>query len=120
MKGGRLMSSNTTSLRRDTVAPRTGGSSMVRARALAVALFLAAFAALVVPQEARAASKAELNSDAVRAYNKLIQQNKAARMLAGKAVAVLLFPDIVKAGFMFGGQIGEGVLLKGGKPSGAY
>jgi lipid-binding SYLF domain-containing protein len=27
---------------------------------------------------------------------------------------------MVKAGFMFGGQIGEGVLLKGGKPSGFY
>ena len=46
--------------------------------------------------------------------------NKAARLLNGKAVAVLVFPDMVKAGFMFGGQIGEGVLLKGGKPAGYY
>ncbi len=33
---------------------------------------------------------------------------------------MLVFPNIVKAGFMFGGQIGEGVLLKGGKPVAYY
>ena len=37
-----------------------------------------------------------------------------------KATAILVFPSIVKAGFLFGGQLGEGVLLKKGKPSGYY
>jgi lipid-binding SYLF domain-containing protein len=31
-----------------------------------------------------------------------------------------VFPSIVKAGFMFGGQIGDGVLLKSGRPAGYY
>jgi lipid-binding SYLF domain-containing protein len=41
-------------------------------------------------------------------------------LLAGKAKAVLVFPSIVKAGFMFGGQLGDGVLLKDGRAVGYY
>jgi len=33
---------------------------------------------------------------------------------------VLVFPSIVKAGFLFGGQLGEGVLFKRGKVAGYY
>jgi lipid-binding SYLF domain-containing protein len=33
---------------------------------------------------------------------------------------VLVFPSIVKAGFMFGGQIGEGVLDKNRRPAAYY
>jgi lipid-binding SYLF domain-containing protein len=40
--------------------------------------------------------------------------------LAGPNSAILVFPEIVKAGFMLGGQIGEGVLFKQGKPVGYY
>ena len=93
---------------------------MTRSRSLGLALIFTALAALLTPQDAGSATRAELNRDSVRMYNLLLKQNKAARLLAGKAVAVLVFPSIVKAGFMFGGQIGEGALLKGGKPSGAY
>ena len=83
---------------------------------LAIALVLLAFLAV----DAGAATKQELDRDGKKALQTLISRNKAARMLNGKAVAVLMFPDMVKAGFMFGGQIGEGVLLRGGKPSGYY
>jgi lipid-binding SYLF domain-containing protein len=41
-------------------------------------------------------------------------------MLGGKARAVLVFPSILKAGFMFGGQLGNGVLMKGGRTAGYY
>lgn len=83
-----------------------------------VAVALVFFFALAV--DAGAATKQELDRDGKQALQALLKLNKAARMLNGKAVAVLVFPDMVKAGFMFGGQIGEGVLLRKGKPSGYY
>ena len=67
-----------------------------------------------------AASRQELNRDGAQALKSLLANNEAARVLNKKAVAVLVFPNIVKAGFMFGGQLGEGVLLKKGAPSGYY
>src|SRR5207247_2576217 len=36
-------------------------------------------------------------------------------VLGEKAKGILVFPAMVKAGFMFGGQIGEGALRKNGK-----
>jgi len=74
----------------------------------------------VLAVDAGAATKQELDRDGKKALKTLTSTVKAARMLNEKAVAVLVFPDMIKAGFMFGGQIGEGVLLKGGKPSGYY
>jgi len=67
-----------------------------------------------------AASAAELNRDANRALKTLYSSNSNARLLGKQAVAVLVFPSIVKAGFLFGGQMGEGVLLKKGRPAGYY
>src|SRR5215470_3217608 len=43
-----------------------------------------------------------------------------ARTLAAQAKGILIFPSIVKAGFLFGGQYGEGVLLKHGRTAGYY
>jgi len=67
-----------------------------------------------------AASKKDLDRDALRALRNLESDNSAARLLGKKAKAVLVFPSMTKAGFMFGGQVGEGVLLKGGRPAGYY
>jgi len=37
-----------------------------------------------------------------------------------RARGVLVFPSIVKAGFMFGGQMGDGVLMTKGRTAGYY
>ena len=50
----------------------------------------------------------------------LYATNTAAKLLGETAKGVLVFPNIVKAGFMFGGQIGDGVLEKGGQVAGYY
>ena len=42
------------------------------------------------------------------------------RELVDKAVAVLVFPNVVKAGFGIGGEYGEGALRVGGKTAGYY
>jgi lipid-binding SYLF domain-containing protein len=83
-------------------------------------VLLAAMATVAIASPVRAASRAELEQSAARALKSLYANNTAARLLGPKATAVLVFPNIVKAGFMFGGQIGEGVLLKNGRPSGYY
>jgi len=66
------------------------------------------------------ASAQSLTSKSAAAVHRLIEQNPAARGVSQKAIAVLVFPEIVKAGFIFGGQGGEGVLFVHGKRAGTY
>jgi len=61
-----------------------------------------------------------LNADARRALDKLVATVPGAKALNEKAVAVLVFPRITKVGLVFGGQYGEGVLFRGGKPAGYF
>lgn len=83
-------------------------------------LLLAAIVAAVSAPPAQGASRRELERDANRALKRLYASSPAARLLGEKAKAVLVFPSIVKAGFMFGGQTGDGVLLKNGRAAGYY
>jgi len=69
---------------------------------------------------AMAQGKPTLDADARKAYSSLVAGVPAAKALGKDAVAVLVFPKITKAGLVIGGQFGEGVLLKGGKPAGYY
>jgi lipid-binding SYLF domain-containing protein len=69
---------------------------------------------------AGAASATGLNEDADAALNKLYEEQPVAKMLAGKSAAVLIFPNIVKGGFIIGAHYGEGVLRKKGKTVGYY
>jgi lipid-binding SYLF domain-containing protein len=69
---------------------------------------------------ASAEGRAELDSAAKRTYNKLLASVPAAKAISQKAVAVLVFPKITKAGLVVGGQYGEGVLMRGGKTVGYY
>jgi lipid-binding SYLF domain-containing protein len=81
---------------------------------------LAAAAVFNFPGVARAASAAEINRDGVAALNRLYASNTGARTLGAKARAILIFPSIKKAGFMIGGQGGNGVLLVNGRAQGYF
>jgi lipid-binding SYLF domain-containing protein len=83
-------------------------------------LFAAAAALAVLPMPASAQGRAALDSDAKRTYDKLIASVPAAKAVAKRATAVLVFPKITKAGLMVGGQYGEGVLMRRGKPVAYY
>jgi lipid-binding SYLF domain-containing protein len=61
-----------------------------------------------------------LNKKAQTALQQLLKSNSNARALNAKAVAVLVFPSITKAGLMVGGQYGDGVLFSQGKPIAYY
>ena len=93
---------------------------MTGMKALGTTLLVVAMAGLLSAPAVLAASKAELDRDGARALKNLYANNTAARLLGSKAKAVLVFPSMVKAGFMFGGQMGEGVLLANGRPVGYY
>jgi lipid-binding SYLF domain-containing protein len=67
-----------------------------------------------------AASAGELSTEGAAALKSLRENNLVASKLASTAKGILVFPNIVKAGFMFGGQIGEGVLMKEGRPAAYY
>jgi lipid-binding SYLF domain-containing protein len=84
------------------------------ATALCVALLLA------LPSPAGAATAGELTRDGQAALNKLYATNPKAKQIGSKAVAVLVFPSVKKAGLGVSGQYGEGVLLRGGKAAGYY
>ena len=91
----------------------------IRMRFAAMGLAVAAVAA-PFPQAARAATAAELNANGKAALSRLYSQSQRAVRYSRDARAILVFPKIVKAGFMIGGQGGEGVLFMGGKPAGYY
>src|SRR5512139_2802483 len=71
-------------------------------------------------QESAAATAPEINQDAVRVLNRLYATYPSAKALGKDAKAILVFPKIVKAGLMIGGESGDGVLLVGGKPTRYY
>lgn len=89
-------------------------------RSLTVMAALAAAATLALPQPASAASAAELRRDAQAALNSLYAKNPGAKSIGKDAVAVLVFPSVLKAGLGVGGQYGEGVLFRGGKATAYY
>jgi lipid-binding SYLF domain-containing protein len=81
---------------------------------------LAAAATVIIPQPVSAATAAELNRDAQKALNALYAKNPGAKSIGKDAVAVLVFPSVIKAGLGIGGQYGEGVLYRGGKAVAYY
>jgi lipid-binding SYLF domain-containing protein len=71
-------------------------------------------------QQAGAATAAELNANGQAALQRLYAQSTKAARFGQSAHAILVFPKIVKAGFLIGGQGGEGVLLVRGRPTAYY
>lgn len=69
---------------------------------------------------AHAANKADIDGEVRVALAQLYESTPAARHLAAKAKAILVFPSILKAGLIIGGQGGNGALLKKGKTVGYY
>jgi lipid-binding SYLF domain-containing protein len=84
------------------------------------AISLAFSAISLLPSSGRAASSAELDQSAKAALRSLYASNPAAQAVGKKAKAILVFPSIVKGGFLVGAQHGDGALLVNGKTVGYY
>ena len=69
---------------------------------------------------ALASSASQIDRDATASLNALFKNTPGATALADKAVAVLVFPSIVKGGFIIAGQFGDGALRKNGKSVAYY
>jgi lipid-binding SYLF domain-containing protein len=79
------------------------------------------FGVVAASRPAQAAPSArQINHDVDRALQTLFAAQPKARELAKRAVAILVFPRIVKAGFLVGGQGGDGALRVQGKTTGYY
>jgi lipid-binding SYLF domain-containing protein len=61
-----------------------------------------------------------LAADAMSALQMLYDSEPSAAEMGKDAKAILVFPEVVKIGFMFAGSFGEGVLIKDGKVAGHY
>jgi lipid-binding SYLF domain-containing protein len=92
---------------------------MTNTRRIFLALMLAGATALPISiatiDRANAATAEDLNKDADQALNLLYRTNPVAQQISKTARAVLVFPKVIKAGLVFGGSYGEGVLKEGPK-----
>jgi lipid-binding SYLF domain-containing protein len=101
------------------LAEQTPEKKMTTAKNVLLALIFVMMSVAGVHQ-AQAATAAELDRDSRQALQKLYKTNAVAESISHKAKAILVFPNIVKAGLVFGGSYGEGALIEGGKTVGYY
>jgi lipid-binding SYLF domain-containing protein len=96
--------------------------AMMKYVRLTTILLVVAFTvgALISPNPATAASAAEIDRDAQKALGDLYAKSPSAKTMGEKAIGILVFPGIVKGGFIVGGQYGEGALIKDGKTVAYY
>lgn len=75
---------------------------------------------LAIPQISQAETAAEINRDVDIALKTLYKSTPAAKKISEISKGILVFPSIIKGGFIIGGQYGEGALRVGGKTTGYY
>ncbi len=85
-----------------------------------LAIFVTLAACQSTPSRYKSSEAYEIDRKAKASLYKLLQSNKDARNLKKTAKAILVFPSILKAGFIVGAQGGNGALLKNGKTTGYY
>ena len=85
-------------------------------------LMLATLTAVILagPRQTLAADTAKIERDAREALAELYKTTPAAKVLGDKAKAILVFPSILKAGLIIGGQGGNGALFMDGKVAGFF
>ncbi len=75
---------------------------------------------LTITNTAFAASKEEIDAKVHEALDNFYKTSAAGKQLSEKAHAILVFPSIVKAGFIVGGEYGEGALISNGNTEAYY
>ena len=89
-------------------------------KALSAALLLTICFGTTLPQAASAATAYDINRQVDVALAALYANNPAAVELSRTAKAILVFPSVTKAGFIFGGEFGVGALREGSQTVGYY
>jgi len=70
--------------------------------------------------ESNAAKRQEIDAKVNRTLSRLYETVKGSKELVAKANGVLVFPSVLKVGFIAGGEYGEGALHVKGKSAGYY
>jgi len=83
-------------------------------------IFVTFAIALCAAPIANAASKTEIDAKVRAAVSTFYGQVSSGKELANKSVAMLVFPEVFKAGVGIGGEFGEGAMLKGGETTAYY
>ena len=92
-----------------------------RAAAVAVAVMVAIVSICTLGRTvALAASASEIDRSSTQALKTLYQTTPGSKALADKAKGILVFPNIVKGGFIVAGQYGDGALRSRGRTIGYY
>jgi lipid-binding SYLF domain-containing protein len=86
----------------------------------AAVVLLAGAAGPIAVSSAHAEPGEQLAADGRHTLAKLEATDERAARIARRARAALVFPSVLKAGFFFGGQTGNGVLLEHGRTAGFY
>lgn len=87
---------------------------------LTLVLAVASVVSVGVMNNANAATAEDLDRDSKQALEKLYDVQPFAKTISKSAKAILVFPNMVKAGLVFGGAYGEGELIKDGTVAGYY
>lgn len=99
----------------------TTRSRLMRLASLAALMTLAALAPLPgVATQVQAASAAAIDADVDAALRRLYAEVPGTRSLAERSAGVLIFPKIIKAGFLVGLQGGQGALRVRDATAGYY
>ncbi len=91
----------------------------IHRRAVGPAL-LGLVAGVCSASQAHAASGPEIDFEVRATLDRFFREVWSSHELANKALAILVFPTVVKAGFGIGGEYGEGALLVRGRNAGYY
>lgn len=75
---------------------------------------------LVLPMQASAKSAAEINIGVTETLKQFGKEVKGGDRFLAAASGVLVFPSVIKGGFVVGGEYGEGALRVGGKTVAYY
>lgn len=93
-----------------------GNFFMHTKRLLTISFILAFFVSL----PSFAASKEEIDAKVQETLQTFYKFSSAGELLTKKSVGILVFPSIIKAGFVAGGEFGEGALVVDGKVKDYY
>ena len=88
---------------------------------VAIAVIMIGFNVIIPNLSLAQSSRAsDIDRSATQVLTTLYKNRPGAKALGDKAVAVLIFPNIVKGGFIIAGQFGDGALRRGGKTVAYY
>ena len=94
--------------------------NIIRLTSLILVAMLGLTACQTPGEKPDASAAVQIDRDVDAALKNLYDSTPAARKLANTAKGILVFPNVVKAGFIGGAQYGKGALIKNGRTVGYY